>query len=125
MTLLALPQSGFSTAARGFWPDMLRDSFIDLPALGPARAPVPPAERISRMDEAWAWLRFIPQDRYVLRRIVGMRALVHPFTERHVHPWRKLGRALGADHRAVQRWHADGIDLVVTALHQRGFIFPP
>lgn len=122
-TLLALPHSGFSTAARRFWPDMLRDSFIDLPADGPMRPPVPPAARISRMDEAFGWIGLIPVERVVLRRIVGARALVHPVTERHLFPWRRVGRLVGADHRAAQRWHADGVDLIVAALLRRGFIF--
>jgi hypothetical protein len=44
------------------------------------------------------------------------RALVHPLTDRHIYPWRRLGAALGADHKAVQRWHAQGIDLIVAGL---------
>ena len=80
------------------------------------RLPVPPAERIAAMDEAWTWLGLIPNDRYVLRRIVGARALVSPTTEKHLFSWRRLGGLLGADHRAVQRWHAEGIGWIVTGL---------
>ena len=72
------------------------------------------------MDEAMGWISLIPVDRYVLRRIVGARALVHPITERHLYPWRRLAAAIGADHKAVQRWHAQGIDLIVSALNGRG-----
>ena len=123
-TLLALPLSGWSTAVRGFWPDMRRDAFIDLPAAGPMKPPVPAGERIDRMDEAFAWLRLIPADRFVLRRIVGARALVHPITARHLFPWRRIGRMVGADHRAVQVWHRAGVDLIADGLALRGFIFP-
>ncbi len=123
-TLLALPKTGHSTAARGFWPDMLRDAFIDRPGAGPMKPPVPASDRIDRMDEALAWLRLIPADRFVLRRIVGARSLVNPLTERHLFPWRRIGRMVGADHRAVQGWHAYGIDLIVVGLERRGFIFP-
>ena len=70
-------------------------------------------------DEAMSWIPLIPIDRYVLRRIVGARSLVHPITERHLYPWRRLATALGADHKAVQRWHAQGIDLIVSALNGR------
>ena len=70
------------------------------------------------MDEALAWVPLIPLDRYVLRRIVGARSLVHPITERDPFPWRRLGMVLGADHKAVQRWHAQGIDIIVSALNQ-------
>ena len=44
----------------------------------------------------------------MLRRIVGARSLVHPMTGRHLYSWRRLGTAIGADHKAVQRWHAQG-----------------
>ena len=71
------------------------------------------------MDEALGWIPLIPLYRYVLRRIVGARSLVHPITERHLYPWRRLGAAVGADHKAVQRWHGQGIDFIVTALNGR------
>ena len=122
-TLLALPQTGFSTAARGYWPDMVRDSFIDLPSAERGRAVTPDAARISRMEEAFGWLGFIPAHRTALRRIVGYRALVNPLTDRHVFPWRRIGKRIGADHRAVQRWHGQAISMIVAALAARGFIF--
>jgi hypothetical protein len=68
------------------------------------------------MDEAMGWIAFIPNERYVLRRILGARCLVSPVTERHLYSWRRLGGVLGADHKAVQRWHAQAIDMVLTAL---------
>lgn len=77
------------------------------------RPPVPSSEKITRMDEAMSWLSLIPQEKYVLRRAVGARSLVHPITDRHLFPWRRLGAALGADHKAVQRWHAQGIEMIV------------
>jgi hypothetical protein len=68
------------------------------------------------MDEALDWIPRIPIDRYVLRRIVGARALISPITERHLFPWRRLGALLGADHKAIQRWHIQGINIIVAAL---------
>jgi hypothetical protein len=73
------------------------------------------------MDEAMGWIGLIPDDRYVLRRIVGARSLVSPMTDRHIFPWRRLGAAIGADHKAVQRWHAEGIGLIVAALAASGY----
>jgi hypothetical protein len=121
-TLLALPASGWSprlrttrldvvrNAIEGYgWDNWRRDG-------GRMRPPVPDAERIDRMDQALAWIPLIPRDRYVLRRIVGARSLVSPLTERHLFTWRRLGTLLGADHKAIQRWHAQGIDLIVKAL---------
>jgi hypothetical protein len=84
------------------------------------RPPVPSAEKITRMDEALGWIPLIPLDRYVLRRVVGARSLVHPVTDRHLFPWRRLGKALGADHKAIQRWHAQGIGTIVAALKAPG-----
>jgi hypothetical protein len=122
-SLLALPPTGYSTKLRLNTLDVVRSA---LEGYGweayrgeqvRMRAPVPDAARITRMDEALAWIPLIPQDRYVLRRIVGCRALVSPLTERHLYPWRRIGTLLGADHKAVQRWHAQGIDMIVAAVN--------
>ncbi|MBN8907206.1 MAG: hypothetical protein J0H99_11410, partial [Rhodospirillales bacterium] len=116
--LLALPHTGWTTKLRSGSLEIVRSA---AEAYGwvesRIRPPVPSAERITRMDEAMGWLQAIPEDRYVLRRIVGARSLVHPITERHLFTWRRLGTAIGADHKAVQRWHAEGIDLIVAALN--------
>ena len=118
--LLALPGSGWSTRLRGSSLEIVRTAMESYGwTTKRIRPPIPSAERITRMDEALAWIPLIPVDRYVLRRIVGARSLVHPITERHLFPWRRLGTALGSDHKAIQRWHAQGIDLVVQALNQR------
>jgi hypothetical protein len=117
--LLALPGTGWSTKLRSSSLDIVR---VAMEGYGwttnRIRPPVPSAERITRMDEAMAWISLIPADRYVLRRIVGARSLVHPITERHLFPWRRLAAALGADHKAIQRWHAQGIDLMVSRLNE-------
>jgi hypothetical protein len=119
-TLLSLPDGGPSPRLRVSVWDVVRNAVEGYGWKGTrARPAVPQAERITRMDEALGWITLIPRDRYVLRRIVGARALVHPLTDRHLYPWRRLGAALGADHKAVQRWHAQGIDLIVAALAQR------
>ena len=116
-TLLALPGTGWSTKLRSTQLEVVRSA---LESYGwtkrPIRPAVPSARRISRMDEALTWIPLIAQDRYVLRRIVGARALVHPISDRHVFSWRRLAAVVGADHKAVQRWHAQGIALIVAAL---------
>jgi hypothetical protein len=116
-TLLALPNTGYSTRMRLSQLDVVQSA---LEAYGSeaarARPPVPSASRISRMDQALGWITLIPNERYVLRRIVGARSLVSPLTERHLYSWRRLGSVLGADHKAIQRWHAQGIDMLVAAL---------
>jgi len=119
-TLLALPGSGWSTRLRVSSLDIVRTA---LEAYGWEAAKikplVPPADKIDRMDEAMGWLGLISEDRYVLRRIVGARSLIHPVTDRHLFPWRRLGTVLNADHKGVQRWHAQGIALIVKGLKAR------
>jgi hypothetical protein len=113
-TLLSLPHRG--------WTTRLATSRLDIvhaaaEAYGHQhrarlRPTMPDSGQISRMDEAFGWLLLIPQDRYVLRRIVGARAMVSPLTDRHLYPWRRLAALLGADHKAIQRWHHDGIAMI-------------
>jgi hypothetical protein len=118
-TLLALPGSGWSTRLRTTAIEIVRTA---LESYGWTEARVRPAvpsgPKVDRMDEAMTWLGLIPQESYVLRRVVGARSLVHPITDRHLFSWRRLGAALGADHKAVQRWHAQGIDIIVAALNR-------
>ena len=116
-TLLALPSTGWTTRLRGSSLEIVRTA-LETYGWTPARIrpPVPSSDKISRMDEALGWLSLIPNDRYVLRRVVGARSLVHPITDRHLFPWRRLGKVLGADHKAIQRWHAQGIAMIVAGL---------
>ncbi len=116
-TLMAMPSRGYSTQLRKMRFEVVHTA---LEAYGwqsaIARPPAPSAAEISLMDEAFGWLVLIPESRHVLRRILGARALVHPLTERHIYPWRRLAAMLGTDHKSVQRWHAQGIALLVQAL---------
>ena len=116
-TLLALPQSGFSTRLRTSSLDILRGA-VDAYGADEARIrpPAPSGRKIDEMEQALAWISLIPLQRYVLRRIVGARALVNPMTGRHVFTWRRLAASVGADHKAVQRWHAQGVAMIVAAL---------
>jgi len=122
-TLLALPGTGWTTRLRSTRLDVVHtaiESYGWDRGSGPLRPAVPGAGQIDRMDEALGWIPLIPLDRYVLRRIVGARSLVSPVTERHLFTWRRLGALLGADHKAIQRWHGQGILLIVQALKGRG-----
>jgi hypothetical protein len=80
----------------------------------------PDATAIAAMDEALAWIPLIPADRYVLRRIVGSRALVNPLTGRHLCSWAGIARGLGAHHEAVRRWHEQGIGIIAARLARPG-----
>ncbi len=120
-TLLAMPGQGHSTKLRQMRFDIVHTA---LEAYGweapPLRAPAPAAVAISDMDVVFGWLRFIPDGNFVMRRVVGARALVHPLTCRHLFTWRRLAATLRADHKSVQRWHGQGIALIVAGL-QAGF----
>lgn len=118
-TLLALPHTGPSTRLVQSGLEWVRDA---AESYGAARArlrpAIPSAAAITRMDQAYRWVSRIPEDKYVLRRVVGARSLVHPMTGRHLYSWRRLGTAVGADHKAIQRWHAQGVDLIVSLLNR-------
>ena len=120
--ILSLPQSGYSTRLRIGAIQPIRSALESYgwDASPRLRPPMPDAATITRMDEAFGWIALIPEDRYVLRRIVGCRALVSPLTERYLYPWRKIAALLGADHKAIQRWHAQGIDMLVAAVNRGG-----
>lgn len=119
-TLLSLPAQGFSPRLRTTTLPILREAAEAYGwSLAQLRPPMPSAARISRMDQTMSYLSLIPQDRYLLRRIVGCRALVHPLNGRHLFSWRRLAELVGADHKAVQRWHAEGIRLILAALRQQ------
>jgi hypothetical protein len=118
-TLLALPGSGWSTRLRTSSLEIVRTAIESYGwRTSHIRPPIPSPARITRMDEAMGWISLIPADRYVLRRIVGARSLVHPITQRHLFPWRRIAAAISADHKAVQRWHAQGVELIVAKLNQ-------
>jgi len=119
-TLLALPGSGWSTRLRTSSLEIVRTAIESYGwSTNRIRPPLPSPARITRMDETMGWISLIPVERYVLRRIVGARSLVHPITGRHLFPWRRIAVAVGADHKAVQRWHAQGIEWIVTQLNKR------
>jgi hypothetical protein len=120
LTLLSLPRSGPTTGLRQTRHQYVSEALEGLASheAGRPRPPIPSPLRITRMDQALAWIPLIPADKLVLRRIVGCRALVSPLTGRHLFSWRRLARLLGADHKAIQRWHGTGIDLIVASLNR-------
>lgn len=116
-TLLALPGRGYSTQIRTMRFDVVHSALDAYGWQGAVvRPPMPSAAAISQMDEVFGWLTLIPETKYVLRRILGARALVHPVTLRHLFPWRRIGTMLGADHKSVQRWHGQAVELLLEEL---------
>lgn len=118
-TLLSMPNTGHSTRLRMGTLRPLPDAEDALHAApGPVRAPVPSAASVDRMDQAFLWVSLIPEAKFILRRVIHARALVNPLTGKHLFAWRRLAATVGADHKAVQRWHAQGIDMIVAALNR-------
>lgn len=114
-TLLALKGRPGPAGLKVSWPDYVQ-SFAEAYGYSESRLrPTPPAS-VDEMDEILAWINLIPAQRYVLRRIVGARALVSPATQRHLFSWVRIGKVLGCDRRAVASWHKEGISLIVKAL---------
>lgn len=81
--------------------------------------PAPSAASITRADEIITWLALIPQGRFVCRKIVAARSMIKWTTGKHVFSWAKLAKSIGADVRAVQRWHSQGIQIIVDALNAK------
>lgn len=103
------------------WPDIIRsaqeffvaqvaadkDQIEDMLA-GHNRVRVRPLQKqISEMDEAFSWLNLITDQRW--RRIVALRTIIHPYTERYIYGWRKLGREMGIHENTARNWHEKGI----------------
>ena len=118
-TLLALPGGGYSTHLRTMNFDVVHSALDSYGwQAAAARPPVPSAAAISQMDEIFGWLTLIPETKFVLRRIVGARALVHPVTLRHLFPWRRIGLMLGAYHKSVQLWHEQAVEILIAELER-------
>lgn len=120
-TLLALPHTGHSTRMSQSKLPIVRE-YADLVGAEPDDEPVlaPTPRMISEMEQALEWIALIPIERVVLRRIVGARSLCRPATMRPLYGWRRIGTMVGASHEAVRQWHAQGIDLIVSALQSPG-----
>lgn len=121
-TLLAMrTRSPMPAPYRCALPEPLRDIYDVWDWKEPAtswdnRPAIPNAAAVTAMDRTFRWLSLIDSTRHVLRRIVAIRSLVNPITGKHVIPWRRLGVVIHSDHHAAQRWHAEGIRLIVARL---------
>lgn len=109
-TLLSLPPERAAGHCRTSIWEYVREPVHSM-ALPRKSEPTPSPKDVSRMDEALRWPMLIPLDKFVLRRIVCARMMVSPLTGRHLFPWRRISTLLGADHKAIQRWHAQGIHI--------------
>jgi hypothetical protein len=116
-TLIALRLGVGPAGYRSAMPEPVRDVGVSYGwSQAKARPAVPSAAAITAMDEALAWVGYIPADRFVLKRIINARALVSPSTGKHLYGWSAIARLIGADRKAVQRWYQQGIALIAAGL---------
>lgn len=78
------------------------------------RPALPDGTAIDRMDEALAWVAIIKNP--TVRRVLQARLMIDPVHGGHWFTWRQIGRMLGADYRAVQRWHHAALVEIAAAL---------
>lgn len=120
-TLLAMQISaGAPSGMHAAWPEYVRAAAeaygYNQATMKPA---IPDSATITAMEETYGWVRIIPKERYVIRRIVMMRSLVFPISWRYVFKWTKIARTVGCDYRAIKGWHSDGINLIAVGLEQK------
>jgi len=115
-TLLAMrDRSPYPAEYASAWPETLLDAAEAYGWHGETTRPaIPSNAAVSAMDATYRWLELVASP--LTRRIVAARSLVNPVSGRHVIHWRRLGVMCHADYRAVQRWHAAGIDAIADAL---------
>lgn len=111
-TIIAMPASGvWPGGMRSTMPDVLQsiwDSYGTEPAA--LRPGTPSARAITKMQETWHWLAMI--DDVLPRRVVAMRMLVHPITDRYRHSWRDVGERLDISDKTAKAAWERGIDKI-------------
>lgn len=119
-TLLSLPSVGLAPARlKAAWPEFAQaavEAYADNDK--PLPKPVPSSRDITLMDEAYAWVALLPKDKVTWRRLVLLRSLIHPTSERYLWGWRKLERTLGTTDTTAKTWHAMAIDRIVSAINR-------
>ncbi len=91
----------------------LRDQMPDLD-----KVDQPASREVTEMDRVLEWVRLIPDTKVHWRRVVGLRMLVNPRTDRPVMSWKRIATELRSEPKMVENvWYA-GVDLIVVGLNQ-------
>ena len=93
---------------------LIREVFEGYVPGGEGAYPTPGPRDVSLMDEALSWVRLIPNQ--TKRRLVSLRSQYDPLRERHVLSWRACGATLHISDKSAQRWHAEALAFLETAL---------
>jgi hypothetical protein len=123
-TLLSLPATGTAPSRyKVAWPEMVQavwDAYK--PDGDDPRLPVPSAQAITAMDEAFQWIPLVGEHALQTKRLIWLRLLVHPLSEKHLWGWRKLERMTGLHRTTMALRHSRGIDRLVTRLNNPAFV---
>ena len=120
-SLIALPSKGCKPAGFGSgWPQIVHAA-AEAYGYDPTdvRPDPPSADAIDRMDEAFRWISLIPEWEADIRKIVLMRAMVNPVTERHRFSWRRISQIQNVNHETIRRRHAAAISTIVLGIKRR------
>ena len=123
--LIEAGKSFLRLSAHGTKPSMGRLSLFDFMVLKASEA-YPDAEpdlprqsnncaQITHMDNVWEWVLCLP-DRQV-RKVILLRMLVDPYTDRHHYTWRKIGRRMRCNHKTAKSWYQIGLSQIVGRLN--------
>lgn len=74
---------------------------LPLRAGAPSSAEIPIMDLILTLPALCAWQNH--------RRVLHLRALVHPISGRHLYTWAKLARKIACDPRTVKTWHRQAL----------------
>ena len=117
-TLLSMPIS--SPTPRGprvAWPEFAQDARNAYGyTASTMRAPLPRSREIDLMDDILALISIVGDTK--TRRILHLRALVTPVSNRYVYSWVKLAVMFNSDRRAVAYIHTKGLREIATVLGQ-------
>ena len=131
LMMLPVPRGGFPGGERSHWPEIVRNYAEFFAAQVQADADHreemlagrnavrirPLQSQIDQMDEALQWV-FDHVENPIHRKIVFARAMLHPLSGRHIVSYRRLGRLLGMDHKAVKVWHDKALEAIRSGLER-------
>lgn len=112
--LIAMPEPRIKPAQpRVIWPDYSQESGemtvfrgqLSLRAAAPAKHEVAMVDKILLLPN----ICHLPN----VRRVLQVRALVHPINYRHLYSWARISKLLHTSRYQVKKWHGDGLIEVV------------
>ena len=107
-------RSSMPEVVRGYW-----ETYNQVPNRLRVAAPSP--AEIRDMEQALSWVRLIPEDRVVYRKLVLLRMLQRPHLDKPIHSFEAIGAMLGISPTALRNYYKDAISIIVGRLNAPGF----